>query len=515
MKSLRIIAATAFAFVLFVASSNLSTLSALAGSSDIVVDDKSFSEGLDTAKWNAPSDELIIENGKITFPADSTGDTRLITKVPAVKSSRHDELFTADYTIVLRDLPKGEKFIVAFSLANLEAYYEESGNVELRFENDNGIKVSLIGYDENGEAVTLASPKNCGVALGSKIQVSARATTKGQLHIKVNNKEIYNKKCPIDAAGRMGFLQTGKCEVDILSVSIVSHKYETPENTNIVEDFESGSINVNTLTSKMTSSCSYFPAGIQVEEYNGSNVLMFRNANMGYFGTKHQYSNFEATFDVPYMLHSSILREDGTIRTPNHSAFIFTIGDESDEYTTFGYDTAADALVFNSAKVYSMKGEQPSAVFSDKNFYDRQSTDGYSVKVRVVDTELTVSMKALDATDYQEVLSYKMGDATPLGYVHIWSNGQANFAIDNFKITNLDKDGQVVEVEYEDGFVEGYEDWEYEPMEVVYYQQAEKGFNWSMLMVYATIAGIVMVVISIIIAKIKSMPKKRGGANEN
>lgn len=515
MKSLRIITVTVLALVLVITGGSLNTLRVSAGSSDIVVDNASFLEGLDTSKWNAPSGDIISENGKIEFPAESTGDTRLITKVPVAKSSQHDELFAANYSMVFQKLPQGEKFIAAFSLASIEAYYEESGNVELVFENNNGVKVSLVAYDQDGEAVTLVSPKNCGATLGSNVKVSVSATTKGQLHVKVNNTEIYNKECPVDLAGRIGFLQTGNCKVDILSLKIASHKYDTPENTNIVEDFESGSINVNALTSKMTSSCNYFPAGIQVEEYNGSNVLMFRNANMGYFGTKHQYSNFEATFDVPYMLHTSILRENGTIRTPNHSAFIFTIGDESDEYTTFGYDTAADALVFNSAKVYSMKGEKPSAVFSDKNFYDNKTTDAYSVKIRVVDTMLTVSMKALDATDYQEILSYKMGDTTPLGYIHIWSNGQANFAIDNFKITNLDKDGQVVEVEYKDGFVEGYEDWEYEPMEVVYLAQADKGFNWTMLMVYAAIGSVLMVAVSIVIVKIKGMPKKRREANEN
>ena len=515
MKLLKCITATALAIVFVIAGVNYNAFNVSAGSSDIVVDNTSFSEGLDTAKWNSVSGDILVENGQIVFPQNSTGNTRLITKLAATKSSRHEELFSADYQLSLNKLPAGEKFIVAFSLSSIEAYYEESGNVELVFENNNGVKASLVAYDEDGNAIILAEPQNYGVSGGSVVRISANAYVDQNLNIKVNGKSVYNEACPVELEGRIGFLQTGNCEVRISSVNIVSHKYDTPENTNIVEDFESGSINVNTLTSKMTSSCNYFPSGIQVEEYNGSNVLMFRNANMGYFGTKHQYSNFEATFDVPYMLHTSILRENGTILTPNHSAFIFAIGGESDEYSTFGYGTASDALVFNSTKVYSMRGEQPSAIFSDKNFYDKQSTDGYSVKIKVVDTMLSVSMKALDETEYQEILSYKMGNATPIGYIHIWSNGQANFAIDNFKITNLDKDGQEVELDYQDGFVTGYEDWEYKPMEVVYLEQSDKGFNWTMIIVYAAIVSVVIVVVGIVVSKMKGMSKKRGEANEN
>ena len=508
MKSLKTIAISALALVYVIVGSNLSTLHVSAGSSDIIVDNTSFAEELDTTKWNSPSGDVVAQSGKIIFSEDSTGDSRLITKLAATKSSQHEKLFSTDYSLILRKLPKGERFILGYSLAGIEAYYEESGNVELIFENKNGVKVSLLAYDENGEAISLAKSQSCGVSLGGTMKVSVNAKTDGTLVVKVNNKTIYQDTCPVDLAGRIGFLQTGACAVDITSVNIVSHKYDTPENTNIVEDFETGTMNANTLTSKMTSSSGYFPSGIQVEEYKGSNVLMFRNTNMGYFGTKYQYSNFELTFDVPYMLHKSILRENGTILAPNHSAFIVAIAGEAEDYDSFGYDSAADALTFTSTKVSSMRGEKPSADFRDKQFYEQNTTDGYSVKIRVVDTMLSVFMKALDATEYQEILTYKIGDSTPLGYVHIWSNGLANFAIDNFAITNLDKNGQVIELDYKEGFVTGDEDWEYQAMETIYVNDGGEEFNWFLITFGATIVGIVMVAISVVYVKIKKARKQ-------
>lgn len=503
------VAVLAIAFA--IAGGSQFTLPVSAGSSDIVVNDESFATKLDTTKWNAPNVDVVVENGKLIFPESSTGNTRLITKLPATKSRQHEELFHADYAMKINTLPEGERFVLGFSLSGIEAYYGEQGNVEVIFENNNGIKVGVVGYDDSGEEVRFAESVNCGTSFGQSFKVSVHATIDMKLSVTVNNKKIYEGASPIDLEGRIGFLQTGKCAVEVSSVTIISHKYDSPENVNIIEDFESGGININTMTSKMSNGTGSYPAGIQVEDYNDSKVLMFRNANLAYFGTIYQYSNFEITFDIPYMLHKNITREDGTIKTPYHMAFMLTIGDESEDYDDYGYETAAEGISFASSEISFLKGNSERIFFEGKEFYDEATNEGYSVRVTVIDSWVTVEIKPLDGNQYTEMASYKFGDATPLGYVHLWSTGQANFAIDNLRIINKDKDANVKEVEHKIRTLVGVEDWEYEPMEIKYVDTDEdtNGFQWPMLMVYAAIVGVLFVVLCVIIAKVQKTPKKK------
>lgn len=509
MKLFKIITAATLAIVITIAGSNLNTFDVSAGSSDVVVDKSTFAEALDDAKWNNANGDVTAEGGKLIFPADSTEDTKLIVKSPAKASGFNNELFSADATMKLKKLPSGETFVFGAAFANIESYMGDPGNVEVRFENNNGIKASVVAIDQDGEKTVLSKPQSCG-SLGGTIKVSIRATVDKKLTVKVNGKTLFNGASPVELEGRIGFIQTGNCEVEVSDVDIVSHQYDTPENTNVEEDFEDGGINVKALSSKLLSGCGYFPAGVHIEDYNGNKVLMFKNAAAGYFGTIYQYSNFELTFDVPYMLHSNVLREDGTVLQPVNANFVVAIGDESSEYTGFGYSTAAASIVFSSTNVYNMKDDKMMTTFKENEYCDLSGEEGYSVKIVVKDTQITAYIKKLDGTKYTEVLSYKSGNQTPLGYVHIWSAGQSNFAIDNFKITNLDEGAKVVEVGDEKGIVEGTEDWEYQPMEVVYMEQETGNANlpWIIAMVGAAALGAIFVAVCFIITKVKNRPKK-------
>lgn len=486
-----------------------------AGASDVVVDSASFATTLDLTKWNVPNNDVTAEEGRIIFSSGSTDSTRLITKSAALVSEYSEELLGAEYTIKLKTLESGNQFLVAFGLDTVESSYGESGNVELAFENDGGVKAGLVAYDDNGEAIVLKESQSIDASLGQNLKIRVDATTDMRLTVKINGKTLYSGTAPVDLSGRMGFLTTGSCEAEISEVNIISHRYDRPENSNIVEDFESGTININTLTSLMNSSCGYYPAGLQVEEYNGSKVLMFRNVGTGYLGTLHKYSNFEMEFDVPYMLHSSIMREDGTQKTPYHSAFIISFGDEIEDYDTLGYGSSPEAVVFNRDSVNRLKVDTERASLSEKGYYSEAENTGYSVKLTVIDGQVTIYVKALKASKYDEVLNYKTGTATPLGFIHLWSNGQANFAIDNLKITNLDKNANIVEVEYKEGFIAGVEDWKYEPQEVVYLdktgkevEKEESGFWWWGAATTEIVVGIVIVIGCIGIAKRRKKAKK-------
>ena len=131
--------------------------------------------------------------------------------------------------------------------------------------------------------------------------------------------------------------------------------------------------------------------------------------------------------------------------------------------------------------------------------------------MRMIDGQMTVFLKSAQAEQYDEIYSYKIGDSTPLGYIHIWSSGRGNFALDNLKVTNLDTDANLKEVNYKAFVVENTGDWEYQPQEVVYLDKAENttGFNWKMIVAGEVIVGIVVLTGSIVFAKVGGKRKKK------
>lgn len=454
--------------VTLVTTCNQGVLLVDAGVSEFVVDNSSFEKELNESKWTAPNNDITVKAGKLVFPTTSTGETRLITNKAIKLNEYWDELFRTEYTMTIQSMPSGKQFMAAFALSDIEAYSGEKGNVELVFQNNNGLKVGLVAYKEDGKKTTLASMQSLGASVGQELTVSAKASKDMKFTILVNGKTIYDAVCPVALTGRMGFLQTGSCGVEISKLNIVSYQYDRPENVNFSEDFEKGTMNIKALTSLMNLGNGSFPTKLAIEDYNGSKVLMWQNVAMGYIGTMYEYSNFEMTFDVPYILHKNVYRKDGTILTKKNEGFVISIGDDNADYEASSYEIAGDSILFTSSYVQRLKGDKVKADFSDKAYYDVATNDGYSVKLKVVDKMATVYMKSIGAKKYDEILNYKIGDITPSGFIHIWAYGSGNFALDNISVTNLDKEANLVKLEYEAGYMKGTEDWVYEPEKVIY-----------------------------------------------
>ncbi len=508
----KVLQGTALALAICLLGSGVDILKVSAGSSSIVVDNTSFAEKLSETKWNDPNGDTIVEGGKIVFSSESTSDTRLITRDPAKSTKQFDEIFHANYTMKIKSIPAGEKFIAGFALQSVESYGEEAGNVEVVFENNGGIKVSLRAFDEDGEEQVLAAATSCGISQGSTFRMSVKATKGNQLTVTVNNKTLYHAEAPVKIEGRMGFLQTGSCAAEIHKVDILSHTYDTPENTNIFEDFENGGIDQSVLTSTMTRPTGHLPSGIMIEEYKGSNVLMFHNVIDGSFGTLHQYSNFEISFDVPYSLYQNVMDEDGFVSAQESAGFVIGIGDDTDSHSSYGYHSSADGIICEPRSIYNL-GKDVRVELADKGYYDEENSVGYSVKVTVIDTQVTAYVKALNATKWDQAFTYSLGDATPLGYVHVWATGRANFGIDNFKIVNLDQGANVTELDKEHATIPEATDWEYEPMKAVYAGDADENGNiflsGPMFLAYAAVGGLVIVGSCAIASKAKRRLKKK------
>lgn len=512
MKMKKLIRLFTSAMVIALAGSQLYMSEVRAGSSDYVIDANSLKEGIDSSKWNVPNDDINVEKGTLIFTNESTADTKLITVDGAKKSPYNEELFKAQYKIKFKSLPEGQQFAAAFALKSIESIMQDAGNVEIVFENKGGIAVSVYAYDEEGKTIVLANTQTIGIALNNTFSLDVTATTDNRLTVKVNGKKIYDGVTEVALEGRIGFLQTGSCAAEIQDVNIVSHAYDRPENAKIEEDFELGTMDYNTVTSKMITGGKYYPNGIQVETYDGSRVLMFRNVNAGYFGTKHQYSNFEVSFDVPYIAYMDEVNENGVITAAKHTAFVLGIGDDAVEYNTHGYVSSTEGVVFTPTSVASLTHLTDTVIFAEDKYGNPETNAGYSVKVTMIDAELTVYMKALHATKYDKVMQYRLGNITPLGYLHIFTNGQSHFAIDNFKIINKDQDANLLELEYKESLLKGTEDWVYEPMEKVYLEPEDAGqeMKWIMMPICSGVTGSLILIACIAIRLIRKRQSLKG-----
>ena len=478
---------------------------------------------LDDSMWVVPNDDLKVENGKILFTNEGNSETRIITKAAIQNTGYSDELFKMSCNINIRSLSDGERFIIGLAVDSVESYGEEADSMEVYIDNSNGLCAGIRSYNESGEASDVVEKTRLGAALGQTIGVQIQADAKMNLKVTINNKTIYDQVSPVNLEGRIIFTESAGCETELSKVNITSYTYDRPSNSNFCEDFETGAMNTETLESKMG-----FGAGlngharIDVTDYNGSKVLMFDEAKHCYFGTTQEYSNFELTFDLPYYLYKDILREDGSIKTKACGSMVIAIGAPSAATESFVYQYSAEAVVMENGKLYNLNTLPTYVANFDTSVYgDPVNNVGPSVKIRLVDTMLSVSLKSMKTGQYDEMLSYKVSTANPLGRIYICTGNNLSCAIDNFQITNLDKDANIVETGYST-FTPPTKDWEYQPYDAPYYTETdtdvteEKSISGFVFIGGALTVGIVFLVICVILAVTGKTPKKKKevGSNE-
>lgn len=474
---------TLFVAVILTAGS-ISVLPAKAGASTIVVDNTSFEEKIDDATWSNPDSNVVVEKNMLVFPKESTVETRLITKSAARFSSMENELVNVKTTLCLENLPDNGKFILALGLSSIEATSGENGNLEIQFINEGGVKASVISYGEEGEQSVVADV-NIG-SMNKDMAVEVSVLKEGSMTLKAGGRVVGKGKISVSGEGRVGFLQTGGCQAKIKDVRIVSYRYDTPENSDIVEDFESGSMNLNLLTSRMTAFPSvYLPCYAKVEEYNGNKVFRCNNSGETYIGTLYEYSNFELSFDIPYLQTLSEWNENGEALKQISGDLIIGWG-----YQTPKPENAADYMLSEQSVTFRPETKIIPQGYTDKTlipethqFFSAGSDKGVSVKVSVIDTDVKVFLKWIDETEWTQVLNYQTGTKTPLGYIQIWMLTPGNLAIDNLKILNKDTEPQLVNVDTKYEYLNKADDYEYQQVEDVYKNlgKEEKTFNAYLL----------------------------------
>ena len=188
---------------------------------------------LNSTDWFDAEDSTYVEDGKLILPADSYGNTRIISKIIAQEDSAYQTMFTLTAKIQLSQLPENEKFIFAMGLDSIEAFSGETGNIEIEITNNGQLQLGVLSYSEAGVANTVASPKNIGIGLNDDFTLSVTATTDHNLTISVDGAMVCELTIAEDLQGRIGFLQTGNCSTKITTCNANFTQYERPENPNI------------------------------------------------------------------------------------------------------------------------------------------------------------------------------------------------------------------------------------------------------------------------------------------
>ncbi len=442
MKKIRILA---LAIACVTLSSILSPITAFAGKETNISSPVLEKDNLNQMSWYFLDSNIVSKDGILVIPSDtSTAETRFIAKDVSKVDSAVKEITSVEMRMRLTALPNGQKFILAFGLPSLEAYPEQVGNVEMVFTNEGGLKLGIVAYKENG-AETVSATKSCGISMNKDFSVDAVITSDSVLIVKVNGSKVCEQKLPVSGEGRFGVLQTGTCGAEISKLTHVCNYYETPENTNIFEDFENGDFNVNTLYS-ISKGNGLYPSAIKVDEYNGSKVLRFQNTGWAYVGTKYKYSNFEISFDIPYFSRETIYDDDGVLIGKPCDMVGISWGSEQMEPTGYDYAHDIDLIALRSSSIRSEVRSAWNATLTDLNVTNLETNDGYSIKFTVVDGHTTFQVRSLTADKYITIgeADYEVQRS---GYIYIWSAGSANCVIDNLKITNLDNNPNLIKVE--------------------------------------------------------------------
>lgn len=452
---------------------------------------------IDTSKleggdWSNPEGDVSVSEGTLIFPDDSNEYTRYISKTTTRADKNFDELVAVSCFVKLTKMGKGKSFILAFGLGGIEALPGEAGNVEVLLTNQGSIKAGITAYDEEGNAHVVAKPQASGISLNKAAKLDVSIGTDKKIMVQINGKTVCSGTLPVSGEGRVGFMQTGDCGAEVTEFEMTNYQYARPENPDVFEDFEKGEMDASKLHSKVLDFEMVYPRGQVIEEYKGNQVMFFKNTATAYLGTMYQYSNFEISFDVPFLNPKTEYGDDGKVKVIGQTRFLISFGGEQYEWNDVGFTSAVDAIVYDKSGVYSNNNKE--TIFGElkKNPY-LEDGKPFSVKLSVVDGLVTAGIKWLEDEKYDTVLTYPLQSGSPTGYVHIWTYNSGNFAIDNLKIKNLDQEPNLIETEYKGSKWPKPEHHVYQPMERVY-RDAETGgksaiSSWYLLIPAVAVVG--------------------------
>lgn len=493
-----------------------------AGTSFLILDSSSFEESLDETVWNVPEADITAVDGAITFTSDSSEYSRVIAMNVIEKAIGQEELLYFESTAYVSAIPEGGEFVFAIGLSSIESYRGDAGNVEIALRNDGGMKLAVNAYESYGEPTELLAPK--AVSGYGTVTVAVQVDNDSTYSVKFNGSTVASGTLPYLPEGSVGYLQSGGCAVSVTDAYVRSYSYDAPPNSNFKETFDNDEYNANLLFSKQSWKTQYDPSYVSVEKIDGNDVLAFSNSGASHLSTLQQYSNFRLTFDVPWMLRLTQLNDNAEVVAPSSAWFGVSYGDALVEYTGNGYTDSPDVIYFDRDSQIRSFAMGKAVVGGDPKaypFFAPTETRPISCMVEMVDSHVRVGVKWMEEEEFTILAEYDRPDGiTPTGYIHIWTPGTGNFAIDNLEIQNLDAEPQLVEVEFKTNKFKIPADyvWDEEAeSKLVYRPGTEKKAKlelsgWYLLIPCALVVALVPIVIALIVRG--KNKKKEGKADE-
>ena len=453
---------------------------AYAGQSDVIIVTDSYFAGDLPVGYFYKEGDIVSENSHIVFKPTTDENSFINSKTKALnlQSAGIEKCIDLSATLNFISIDNQTRTGFSFGLPKMYSKHFVAGSTFLYFMNDNGVyKYGIDNYENAGisAVVTPTEIPSGSFSFNTDVKVTVVITSSGGITFKMEGSTVYsNANAGCNAEGFFGIGQTGKSNFEIKSLVVKGTDYDTPTNAgDISADFDDGFFNNNLWHCQ--GHIGYLqPSRICVED----KMLKFVNASEGIFSTKHPYSNFELTFDFPYIQRVPEYNEDGSLKFPISSWIGIAFGRTTDNMSSGDAVNETPMFMFSpnlrDVNQYILPVQSTTITLrnygqvinaavmkDDRNIWGEEVVHGrsYNVKLSMVDGIFNAYGKFEDEDDYQLLMNHNFG-FTPTGYIQFWSMGyasfaydkdanmQGNFAIDNVSLKNLDNKPSLTQVPY-------------------------------------------------------------------
>ena len=452
-----------FALAIFGAT-EINVNKALAGTMDL----EDVQGTLNTKEWVVDRN-VTVKNGTINFAKNSLRDARFLSRTK-IYADFDGSTFDISATLAVSEMTAGKRFGIGVGFGRLSYIVGDSNTTYIYVEKKgNGFAAGVCSYDEDKNVTEHLQNK---VTLsGSEWAFEVKGLYPNVLEVKINGEPIFNGAVAADGiSGYYGFMETGASNDEqysigsVSSLSVNNHFYDRPENVNINDDFSDDFINMSVWS--LYNDAPYLK-GVAAD----GSQLRFIDCNQSSVTTRYEYSNFEMSFDVPYVQREPLYNANGTLKTAvcNWIGVICGIN-ASDATAVLGADRIItnnpDSCFLSFKGNYDNKGNTLGGSYVLFGYASGRTTyvlpDNYdiwnianegrtlNVAFSCIDGVYSLGIKWDDEAEYYHVFTkeYKLkrGYITFLGYGVGQTDNviKANFALDNIKITNRDYQGDVL-----------------------------------------------------------------------
>lgn len=490
--SLGLVLALLVSCMAFLLPTNSYTAQAGNSKLEILNDTKAFNKSVPlTTNWYFKGDTIGYDGDPTTIKFSELSDTEnvLIYRTQPTVSEGNGKTLEVNATIKVETLDTGKSFGIYVGVPRLDFKPTEftkenyQGSTYIYVVKDGANYKAGVKYLGATE-VDVCTPDAIPVT-GDQVKFKIEQTDDGKLIAyagdyldAIYSSTVYNNgKADADKishkVGMLGFgsrgeLTTDTCKavVALTSISVINFYQSNPANFNAFETFDQDYFNGEE-----------FVASGATCVQNG--MFNFKSGDIGAtLRTKHWFSNFELSFDVPYIKRHPDVDANGKVTLDSCHRWTIMFGvnapdpmeitncvsaiDAKTGYTThfFSFYPAikSDGYSGNTNMDFGVNWTDREGIALSnrdigdiKNDFFNPMYDGrtFTIKLRVVNGLVTLDMKWEDENTWSNLFTRDIG-FTPEGYLGIYggfANGQPiNMSIDNLKLTNLDANAQFADI---------------------------------------------------------------------